>query len=52
MKKSTTPKNPGFILAVLSFIFYPTGVYSVWKKSFRPLWIRWAYTILGLPVFF
>ncbi len=51
MKKTTTQKNSGFILAVLFFIFYPAGVYRVWKKGFRPSWIKWAYTIVGLPFF-
>ena len=51
MEKSTTQKTAAFILAVLFFIFYPAGVYRVWKKGFRPLWGRWIYTILGLPFF-
>ena len=36
--------------ALLPLLFYPTGVYSLWKNN-NKLWIRLLYTILGLPVF-
>jgi mannose-6-phosphate isomerase-like protein (cupin superfamily) len=50
MKKNTTAKPLQIILTVLAFVVYPFGLYKVWKKDFRPLWIRWTYTILGLPL--
>ena len=51
MEKRIIQKTSAFMLTVLIFIFYPAGVYRVWKKDFRPIWIRWVYTILGLPLF-
>jgi len=48
---NTTQKNSNMIVNVLSFLFYPTGVYRVWKKDFHPRWVSWMYTILGLPLF-
>src|SRR6187549_372692 len=48
---NTTQKNSNKIVNVLSFLFYPTGVYRVWKKDFHPRWVSWMYTILGLPLF-
>ena len=51
MKKNTTQENSGLMLTVLFFVFYPVGVYRVWKKGSRPLWVKLIYTILGLPVF-
>lgn len=49
--KQHTQKTPWFILALLFFIFYPAGVYRIWKKGRRPLWVKWMYTIIGFPVF-
>jgi mannose-6-phosphate isomerase-like protein (cupin superfamily) len=49
-----TPKTrsfSGFALALLFIIFYPVGVYRTWRKSSIPLWGKWTYTILGLPLF-
>jgi quercetin dioxygenase-like cupin family protein len=51
MKESRKQNSSGFILALLFFVFYPAGVYRVWKKGFRPTWLKWVYTITGLPVF-
>ncbi|GAA4460597.1 hypothetical protein GCM10023189_35920 [Nibrella saemangeumensis] len=34
----------------ISLLFYPTGVYRIWKNKY-PLWLRLAYTLVGLPVF-
>jgi mannose-6-phosphate isomerase-like protein (cupin superfamily) len=51
MKTGTTRRTPDIVLAALFFICYPIGVYKMWKGKFRPVWILWAYTILGLPVF-
>ena len=48
---NTTQQNSGMFLTVLAYLFYPAGVYRVWKKGFNPRWIRWVYTILGLPLF-
>jgi quercetin dioxygenase-like cupin family protein len=38
-----------FIL-ILSLLFYPVGVYQMWKKPNR-FWNRLIYTVLGLPIF-
>ena len=51
MNKSKTQLNSGLILAVLFFLFYPAGVYRIWKTGFRPSWLKWVYTILGIPFF-
>jgi len=51
MKQSTKQKKSALILAILFFICYPAGVYRIWKKDFRPLWIKWVYTIVGFPFF-
>jgi len=51
MKRNTTQKNSAIFSALLFFIFYPVGAYRIWKKSFRPAWIKWVYTIVGLPIF-
>lgn len=51
MKARTTPKSQAIMLALLFFICYPAGVYRIWKKDFRPSWIKWTYTIIGLPFF-
>lgn len=48
MKKIRTS---GIILFLLFFICYPVGVYRIWKKSSGPVWLRWTYSIIGLPVF-
>ncbi|GAB3165866.1 cupin domain-containing protein [Telluribacter humicola] len=34
----------------IEFVFYPTGVVSIWKGNYR-LWIRLLYTLVGLPLF-
>lgn len=44
-------RNSGIILALLFFVCYPIGVYRVWKKGSRPMWLKMVYTITGLPVF-
>ena len=51
MKQSTKQKKSALILAILFFICYPAGVYRIWKKDFRPSWIKWVYTIVGFPFF-
>src|SRR5688572_4271066 len=51
MKENTPRKSSGFILTLLFFVFYPAGVYRVCKKGFRPAWLKWMYSIIGLPVF-
>ncbi len=38
------------LLTVFSFLFYPTGVYRIWKQK-NALWLRLVYTLLGLPLF-
>ena len=37
-------------LHVLSLIFYPTGVFRIWKRK-EKLWFKLLYSILGLPLF-
>jgi quercetin dioxygenase-like cupin family protein len=37
-------------IAGLWLIFYPVGLFRVWKSSKR-LWLKITYTILGLPLF-
>jgi quercetin dioxygenase-like cupin family protein len=49
--KTITQKNPALISIVLLFLCYPAGVYQLWKKRIGSTWMRWTYTILGLPVF-
>ncbi len=46
----TSSPGKSTLLSVLSLVFYPTGVYRVWKKD-HALWLRLLYTLLGLPVF-
>jgi mannose-6-phosphate isomerase-like protein (cupin superfamily) len=35
----------------LQFIFYPVGVYKIWKLNKFPVLVRVVYTVLGLPFF-
>lgn len=37
-------------IASLWLIFYPVGLFRVWKSKWR-LWLKLTYTILGLPLF-
>lgn len=33
-----------------AFVVYPIGVIRIWKGDYR-LWVRWLYTLIGLPFF-
>ncbi|WP_347160090.1 cupin domain-containing protein [Pontibacter chitinilyticus] len=46
----TLPPKANRKTAGLSLLFYPVGVYRIWKTRTR-LWIRLLYTLVGLPVF-
>ena len=37
-------------LSSLRYLFYPVGVFKIWKKK-RRLWLKLSYTIFYLPVF-
>jgi quercetin dioxygenase-like cupin family protein len=43
-------KNSKIFIGILFLVFYPLGVYKIWKQSY-PRWVQAAYIILGLPVF-
>src|SRR5690349_1578819 len=47
--KTTTLKT-NFFLQALSYIFYPVGVWKVWKNTTGMLY-KLLYTFLGLPLF-
>ncbi|HEX9956639.1 MAG TPA: cupin domain-containing protein [Fibrella sp.] len=47
---ATPPVKENQLLNVFTFLFYPTGVYRIWKKE-NALWLRLLYTLLGLPLF-
>ncbi|GAB3547091.1 cupin domain-containing protein [Spirosoma fluminis] len=47
---ATSSSNQNVLIHVLSFVFYPTGVYRVWTRD-HALWLRLLYTLVGLPVF-
>ena len=57
MKSYTTPsssrtrKTHGAVLALLFFICYPIGLFKIWRSKGRPAWLKWTYSILGLPLF-
>lgn len=42
-------KKPAF-LRWLSLLFYPVGVFKAWRSK-KKLWLKLAYTIIGLPLF-
>ena len=46
-----TQKTSGLNLALLFFICYPVGVYRIWSRGVRPIWLKLVYTIIGLPIF-
>jgi quercetin dioxygenase-like cupin family protein len=37
-------------LSWLSMVFYPIGIFKIWRTK-RRLWLKLAYTLLGLPLF-
>ncbi|WP_276134345.1 cupin domain-containing protein [Polluticoccus soli] len=50
MDAKTMPLKSSKWLKVLSVLFYPTGVVTVWKGN-RKFWLKLLYTVIGLPVF-
>lgn len=56
MPVQSTGKNPDRAakkrnrLSALWYLFYPVGVYRIWKKKGK-LWLKLIYSILYLPVF-
>lgn len=37
-------------LSWFSLLFYPVGIFKVWRSNKR-WWLKWLYTVLGLPLF-
>lgn len=48
---ATSQKRSGLVLTLLFFIFYPAGVWRIWKKTTAPTWFKVIYTALGFPIF-
>jgi quercetin dioxygenase-like cupin family protein len=50
MQEDRTPVKKRQWLYVLALLFYPIGVFRIWKTE-RRLWLKWLYAVLGLPLF-
>lgn len=50
MQQAISPGKRNRWSPVLSLLFYPVGIYRIWKMEARR-WIKWVYALLGLPVF-
>lgn len=51
MNTSPAKKPKAWLLISLFFLFYPAGLYKIWKRSGAPTWLKWLYTIFGFPLF-
>jgi quercetin dioxygenase-like cupin family protein len=50
MQELLVPVKKKKWMQALTLLFYPVGVFCIWGRSGKS-WMKWLYTILGLPLF-